>query len=229
MAKETIHDKYMEFPTLHTLSVEMENTYHTYKDKQRKLKKTDRYNQNEIEREYQLKELKSNADKAMADIEARFKLEMEVVERTLADQAFSTESAGSDADIADAKKLVDVIKAHIVTSSDIEDTVALLAVKVKSLTDVQKVHLAQEIGAIEQQALAKAVNNDQKKHIANAFSAMSKGLPTASQKANQARRALLAKIKESDAGSLLGYYKAFDNAIEHYSRERKRDGFYVAK
>ncbi|MBM7598027.1 hypothetical protein JOC34_000384 [Virgibacillus halotolerans] len=161
---KTIHGNYTDFPSLHAISKKAEAKRSDYVSKKEGLKNTDRYNDNETEREYQLEELEKDYDANMDAMQEEYDVEIAAIERDLAERAFSTD-AGTPEEQAAAEKLIGNIGAQLATAPVSSDVFDLLADKSKVFNDAERLAMAQQIDALTEQALSRAISQQSKDDI----------------------------------------------------------------
>ena len=128
---------YQEFPTLQAIEDKLDADVARIREKMSEIKKHPRYNDNEAERKYQLELLEKEYEETLAKAEDEFKTELKAIELHLAEQAF-TMPATSAEELEKAQELANIVKFQLMTSPNIDDTLTLLKMRIKTMTDAEK-------------------------------------------------------------------------------------------
>lgn len=125
----------------------------------KQVEESDRFAENEVERSYQLDELAVKKEALLTEAQEDFSTELQAIEIELAERAFTPPTADSEV-LNEARALSTMISTQINTSANVVDTLSLLALRVKSLDDVQKSVLSAELASIKDNALSRVVGPD---------------------------------------------------------------------
>lgn len=128
---------YKEFPTLQAIEDKLDAEIERIREKMREVKKHPRYADNEAERRYQLELLEREYEKTLAKAEDEFQTELKAIELHLAEQAFSMPNVSAE-ELEKAQELANIVKFQLMTSPILDDTLALLRTRVKTMNDAEK-------------------------------------------------------------------------------------------
>lgn len=191
---------YKEFPTLQAIEDKLDAEIERIREEMREVKKHPRYEDNESERKYQLELLEKEYEETLAKAEDEFQTELKAIELHLAEQAF-TMPATSAEELEKAQELANIVKFQLLTSPNIDDTLALLKIRVKTMTDAEKQAVKMAIATID------LGENKLLKEILSELN------NTKHMRSIQQQLAALKRIKESRP-SLRYKYDRIDNAVK---------------
>jgi DNA-binding protein YbaB len=147
----------VDFPTLQNYENDINNLVAEYRKKQSELKNSERYRDNEAERQYQLQKLRVDLDKAVQEKLDDYRVELEALYRENAAAAFNVTIDEN------AKQFVDAVKMQFATVSNKEDLTDLLIARLKNATPEEKAALSLAINDIQiPDNLAQKVRNELK-------------------------------------------------------------------
>lgn len=209
---------YEAFPTLQAIDSRLKNDITRIDEEIRELRETERYNENETERRYLLQELRNKREQILTDAETEFQTELQEIELSLADRAFSLVEASED-ERNKAKETAEAIKTQLLTSLNVVNTLSLLSVKVETMTDVEKQELAVTLHEIKDDIIAKAISEFDKQEIEQYIDEIKKELANTSHAKNIAEQTeALRNIKRS-AWSVRLQFDTIDNALAARGRK----------
>src|SRR5690625_2916894 len=128
---------YEEFPQLDAIRTQLDNDIKRYDSEIKELRDNPRYAENETERRYLLQELADKREQTLADAETQYTEEIELIEMSLADRAFSQPEA-SDEEISEVQATTQQIKTQVTMSVNPVNTLSLLSVRARNMTDIEK-------------------------------------------------------------------------------------------
>lgn len=147
----TENNFYKDFPTLQSIAMELDHKIASIDKRAAEVKESERYADNEAERAYQLDKLEAEREQTLAELEEDFQVELEALEISLAEQAFSPLTANK-ADAEEADATATAIANQFTMTDNVTDMLALLDVRVKSMSDTEKEALARVLPTIEGRA-----------------------------------------------------------------------------
>ena len=139
---------YKEFPTLQAIEDKLDADIARIREKMREVKKHPRYEDNESERKYQLELLEKEYEETLAKAEDEFQTELKAIELHLAEQAFSMPNVSAE-ELEKAQELANIVKFQLMTSPNLDDALALLKIRVKTMTDAEKQAVKMAIATID--------------------------------------------------------------------------------
>lgn len=150
---------YKEFPTLQSKETQLDNEVSRIENKMSEVKHHPRYADNQAEKEYQLEQLQAEMDEIIDTADEDWHVELDVIEQHLAHQMFQS-PAIDDETSKQASALVDDITSQVTLSANTADTLAMLAIRVKSMSDAEKHALHKQMPAIQSKVDAKNLTHD---------------------------------------------------------------------
>jgi DNA-binding protein YbaB len=133
----------VDFPTLQSYENDINRLVAEYRAKQTELKKSERYRDNESERQYQLQKLRVDLDRAVQEKMDDYHVELEALYRENAAAAFNVKVDEN------AKQFVDAVKLQFATVSNKEDLTDLLIARLKNATPEEKAALSLALSEIQ--------------------------------------------------------------------------------
>lgn len=135
----------VDFPTLENYENDINRLVATYREEQSELKNSERYNDNESERQYQLQKLRVDLDRAVREKMDEYAVELEALYRKNAAAAFNVTIDEN------AKQFVNAVKLQfaIATATNKKDLADLLIARLKNATPEEKVALSLAINDIQ--------------------------------------------------------------------------------
>lgn len=150
---------YDEFPSLSAKETQLKSDIGRIDREIKDIETSERFTDNEAERTYQLEKLAEEKEATLTAAQDDFNIELQAIELHLAEQAFEPPQAGEE-EITQAQALTNAVTTQVVTSSNIVDTLSLLALRTKSMNDTEKLVLKRELATIQDTALSKTVGPD---------------------------------------------------------------------
>src|SRR5699024_371891 len=204
-------------PSLNGISQKLERDIDNIDAEMKEVKTSERYDSNESEREYQLKELAEKREQTLADAEDNYKTEMQAIELSFAERAFSATEA-TDEELQQAQETLAAIKTQALTTGDPVGTASLLAVKAEHMTDSEKVMLSSNIAEIEQELMAKVTGSNISDFTENMQVIKQAARNTKQAKSISEQMDALQKVKQG-ADSVRRKYDARDKALNREQKE----------
>ena len=199
---------YEEFPTLQAIEDKLDAEIERIREKMREVKKHPRYADNEAERKYQLELLEREYEETLAKAEDEFQTELKAIELHLAEQAFSMPNVSAE-ELEKAQELANIVKFQLMTSPNLDDTLALLKTRVKTMTDAEK-------QAVKMALLSLDIDRDNKLFD----EILSELNDTAHMRSIKKQLDALKRIKEG-GNSLRRTYDAMDKAVKAAFSQRE--------
>ncbi|MCM3705841.1 MULTISPECIES: hypothetical protein [Cytobacillus] len=133
----------VDFPTVQSYAQNIDRLVAEYKQKRREIAESERYNDNESERKFQLAELKKNLDDSVKAAKENYAVEIEVLYRQHAAEAFNFNFDES------ANKFVDSVKTQFAIAGDKNALADMLSARLKSATTEEKAALSLALNDIK--------------------------------------------------------------------------------
>jgi hypothetical protein len=132
----------VDFPTLQNFENDINNLVAEYRNKQTELKNSERYRDNEAERQYQLQKLRIDLDRAVQEKMDDYRVEIEALYRKNAADVFDVKID------EDATQFVEAVKMQFATVSNKEDLTDLLIARLNNATPEEKAALSLALNEI---------------------------------------------------------------------------------
>ena len=155
---------YEGFPNLQAIDMELDNQVGRIRNEMSEVKTNERYDSNESERDYQLKQLEEEMEATLSAHEDKFQTELQATEAYLVEMAFRPTKA-DEFTMLDAKQTVEDISTQVLATVTPTDILPLLAQRVKTLNDVEKGLLLRELPEIRRHAESNGRFEEEKKEI----------------------------------------------------------------
>lgn len=204
-------------PSLNGISQKLERDIDNIDAEMKEVKTSERYADNPSEREYQLKELAEKREQTLADAEDNYKTEIQAIELSLAERAFSATEA-TDEELQQAQKTLAAIKTQALTTGDPVGTAQLLAVKAEHMTDSEKVMLSSSMAEIEQELMSKVTGSNMGDFTEKMNVVKQAARNTKQAKSISEQMDALQKVKQG-ADSVRRKYDARDKALNREQKE----------
>lgn len=198
-------------PTLQGISQKLESDISRIDADMKGVKSNERYATNESERQYRLDKLAEEREKTLIDAEERYQTELQAVELSLAEQAFSAMEA-TDAELEQAQQTLAAIKTQSLTTGDPVGTASLLAIKAELMTDAEKVLLSSNMAEIEE-SLATKVTGRSMSDFTEQMNAVKQAARNTKQAKSVAEQMDALQQVKRGASSVRRKYDARDKAL----------------
>lgn len=198
-------------PTLQGISQKLERDITRIDADMKDVKTNERYETNEAERQYQLDKLTDEKEQTLADAEDNYQTEMQAIELSLAEQAFSAKEA-TDAELEQAQQTLAAIKTQSLTTGDPVGTASLLAIKAELMTDAEKVLLSSNIADIEESLSTKVTGRNMSDFTEQMNAVKQAAINTKQAKSVAEQMDALQQVKRG-ASSVRRKYDAIDAAF----------------
>lgn len=209
---------YDEFPTLKSKELELNTKMKRIRSKIKDVKDNERFADNEAERDYQLNKLNDEMEEILAASEDDFQIELEVTRLHLAEQAFAPIEATPE-ELATAKETAQTICSQVTMTANPSDTLSLLSMRAKSLTDVEKQTLAQELPSIVETALSKATTDKQREELNGYIEAINEEVTnTAHARSIAEQQEALKKMETAGANTIRGKHDMLNLVVENVGK-----------
>lgn len=146
---------YSNMPTLQAKEMELENNVTRIQNEIEEIKSHPRFESNPSEREYQIGLLKEELETTLQNADEDYYVELEAIEQHLSIQLFDAPKVDTET-AQQANELVDNITTQVTLSSNPADTLAMLAVRAKTMNDAELHALQRQMPTITQQIQSKA-------------------------------------------------------------------------
>lgn len=135
----------VNFPRVDALELSVQRAVNEFREAEKRIKTSPRYNDMESEREYQLEQLELKLDSDIKALENEFKLELEATQKELAQQAVANTFKPSET----VNNFIDTELVQLGFSEDVEGDLELFAVKVNAMSDEDKATVLHNYGKIK--------------------------------------------------------------------------------
>ncbi|NMD69607.1 hypothetical protein HHO41_04840 [Bacillus sp. DNRA2] len=132
----------VNFPTIQGYSREISRLVKEYRKERDEIAKSERYRDNEAEREFQLKKLRIDLDEAVAEKKDAYEVDLEVAYRENAAKAFEITIDDT------AKAFVDAVKTQFSVAQNKSDLADMLVARLKNATPEEKAALSMALNDI---------------------------------------------------------------------------------